>query len=226
MDITFYSVPIADVQRNVVFYIYNHTAIDFETFAMAWNNPTHGHVWKIEIHDGALWLGNIGCEDMALFAYNRMTMTSYGIGIWAPSETRMITMEEIYEGGKMHDAYLVIQPSPILDITAYLHRKKAGLHYSRKDTVSLKPGIYFGIGNVAASLNDSITMRGERNGYIYHFITRKGKICIESSHRQPDPSFMEIVPLVKTMGLAEETTLRLRTKERLDFEYGVCQIIG
>jgi hypothetical protein len=126
----------------------------------------------------------------------------------------------------MAEVYLVLQETPIFEITAYLHRKKAGMHYSRKDTVTLHPGIYYGIGNVAAGLNDSITMRGERNGFIYHFITRKGKISIESSHRQPDPSFLEIVPLIKSMGLTEDTTLRLRTKERIDFEYGACPIIG
>ncbi len=224
MDITFYSVPIADVQRHVIFQIYNHIN-DFDTLVSSWNDPNHGHVWKMEIFNGDLWLGNQSGEDMALFAYNKTSMVSYGIGIWTSSEFRMVTFEELYEGGKMVDTYLVLQEQPIFDVTAYLHRKKAGLHYSRKDTVVLKAGIYFGIGNVAASLNDSITMRGERNGYIYHFITRKGKICVESSHRQPDPSFLEIVPLAKTLGLTDDTTLRLRTKERVDFEYGACPII-
>lgn len=226
MDITFYSVPICDVSRHVVFNIYSHTTIDNEVFVSSWNDPTHGHVWNLEMFNGDLWLGNKSGEDMALFAYNRTTMTSYGIGIWTSMEVRIVTLDEIYGGGKMAEVYLVLQETPIFEITAYLHRKKAGMHYSRKDTVTLHPGIYYGIGNVAAGLNDSITMRGERNGFIYHFITRKGRISIESSHRQPDPSFLEIVPLIKSMGLTEDTTLRLRTKERIDFEYGACPIIG
>lgn len=227
MDLTniiFYSVPVADAQRHVVFSLPT-PSMDMEDLAMAWNNPAHGHIFTMSIYEQEICIGNYSNEDVILFAFNQIVGASYVVGRWAPSELKMVTSEMLLSGGSMADVFVVLKETPVFNITAYLHRKKAGMHYSRQDTVSLPSGVYFGLGGIAASLNDSVKMRGERNGFIYHFITRKGKICIESSHRQPDPSFLEIVPLVTSLGMPDTCTLRLRTKERIDFDYGVCPII-
>jgi hypothetical protein len=224
--VTFYSVPVANVQRYVSFTIHKpYTSL--EELSIQWNDPSHGHVITMTVHNDSMWLGNQSNEDMILYAFNMSSQKGYCIGSWNPCEFKEVSEDALYNGSNMMiDTYIAFSDIQAFSITAYLHRKKAGLHYSRKDVISLPAGVYFGLGAVAASLNDSIQMRGERNGYIYHFISRKGKICIESSHRQPDPSFLEIVPLTHSMGLTEDTTLRLRTKERVDFEYNVCSIIS
>jgi len=223
-SITFYSIPIASVQRHVSFTIPNCCA-SLEDLANQWNDPKHGHVITMSIYNDAVWLGNQSNEDMILYAFNMSSQKGYSIGFWNPSEFKEVP-EDAFHKGSIMDTYVAFTDIQAFAITAYLHRKKVGLHYSRKDIITLPAGVYFGLGAIAASLNDSIKMRGERNGYIYHFISRKGKICIESSHRQPDPSFLEISPLSASLGLMEDTTLRLRTKERVDFEYSVCSIIS
>lgn len=223
-NITFYSVPVGNVQRHVVFSL-NDIFPTLRDLQLSWNNPAIGHVIMMSMGENdQIWLSNQCNEDMVLCAYSNAIQGSFFIGHFAAMEMKMVNAEAFWSGVPS-DIYVVFNDTPAFDITAYLHRKKVGLHYARKETVTLRQGVYFGIGNVAASLNDSVQMRGERNGFIYHFISKKGKLCIESSHRQPDPSFLEIIPRITSLGLTEDCTLRLRTKERLDFDYGACVII-
>jgi hypothetical protein len=95
----------------------------------------------------------------------------------------------------------------------------------REETIVLPRGVYKDIGYIAATLNQGVGLRGERNGFIYNFITRGGKLAIEASHKQPEPSFMEIVPCNFGLGLMEQDVLHLRTNEKLVFPFDVVSVI-
>lgn len=223
-NITFYSVPFADVDRTITF-AFNEYFPSVEELPARWNDPTFGHVFFLGMEEGGYAITNNSHECMVLLGYNVSTRTSFCVETWAGNETKIIPFHTMTQGG-ISEPIVCFQDAAAFTITAYLHRKKTtNTHYARKEIVVLPKGVYFGVGSIAAALNQKVTMRGERNGYIYHFITKKGKLSIESSHKQPEPSFMEIVPMLTGLGMPEESVLRLRTKERVDFDYGVCNIL-
>lgn len=229
---TFISVPYGDVTRAVSFTI-NTENIEklVRGFIDAWNDPFHGHVFTMEPavaqEDEYVSLMNMSNEPMILVA-NKPYHGSYIIGQWEANEIRNVHMTAFIANSveQTYPFVTVLQDTPVFKFTAYLHRKKSDQpYYVREDIISLPKGVYVGIGNVAATLNQNITMRGERNGFIVHFVTRGGKLCVEASHKQPEPSFVEIVPLHIGLGLVEQDVVRLRTKERLDFPYAPCCLI-
>ncbi len=202
---------------------------DPHAFAHMWNNPMHGHVLSmhpIESDSPAVSIMNMSNEPMVLVA-NSQTLGAYVIGYWSGNEAVSVPLAAITSGGVPPSPYvIVLQDTPAFKFTAYLHRKKTNQpYYVREESVWLPKGVYTSMGHVAATLNQCITMRGERNGYIFHFVTHAGKLSVEASHKQPEPSFMEIVPLHLGFGLMEQDVVRLRTKERLDFPYAACCLI-
>jgi hypothetical protein len=119
--------------------------------------------------------------------------------------------------GNSNTPILVPEDIAIFTISAFLYRRNDKGYYQRDETLLLRAGIYPNLSVLVASLNAGITMRGERNGYIYHFLERNGKLSIMASHRQPDPSYIEIAPCNVNLGLAAKETMPLRTNKRLDF---------
>lgn len=124
----------------------------------------------------------------------------------------------------------VQQDTSVLQLKAYLYRKngsamKEGAYYTREETLVLPAGLYHDIGELVAALNSGISMRGARNGFIYNFEQKEGKLSIIASHRQPEPSILEIIPLSCRIGLAETSVLQLRTNKRLTFDTHACNII-
>ncbi len=224
MSTTFYSVPMADVSRTISF-AFNEYFVSVDELVPRWNDPVWGHVFSMNIDEQGIAIINNSQECMVLFGYNSDSRTSFCVDTWGGNEVKVVPEFALLNGGIL-EPIVCFQDTPAFTITAYLHRKKTtNTHYARTEIVMLPKGLYFGVGSIAAALNQNVTLRGERNGYVYHFITKKGKLSIESSHKQPEPSFMEIVPMLHTLGMHDENVLRLRTKERVDFEYSVCNIL-
>ncbi len=225
MTTTFFSVPHSDVTRTVSFIV--DTNFSTNEFIESWNDPFHGHVFSIESEqDNHVTVLNKSTEPMILIANNPYS-GAYLVGYWGSNEMQKMDVDVLMKGNiQSHSYFIAFEDHPVFKFTAYLHRKKSTQpYYVREETIALPKGVYCGIGHVAATLNQNITMRGERNGYIIHFVTRNGKLCIEASHKQPEPSFVEVIPLHYGLGLTEQDVVRLRTKERLDFPYAPCCII-
>lgn len=223
MPFTFYSIPVIDIDRLVTF------SIDSENLQESWAVSSHLHVFSLHIDEDntdTCYITNNSSEIMALCAYENTTFSSFYIGTWQPNEIKHLLFSTLYQGVFQPEYYFVLNDTPVFQVTAYIHRKKKSSGtYARQETITIHKGVYQGLGAVATALNHSINMRGERNGYIFHFITLKGKLSMEASHKQPEPSFMEIVPLVSNLGLTEESVLRLRTKERVDFPYSMTMLM-
>jgi hypothetical protein len=223
---TFYSVPCNDVSRVVVFDVISD---DLQDFVMDWNSPIHGHVLMMQTLDKAVptvSITNTSNERMIILVSSDVTGT-FIIGFMEATETISVEMS-VFKTGVLHSipCVVVLEDTFVFKCTAYLHRKKITQpYYAREEILCLPKGVYMGIGHVAATLNQEIVMRGERNGYIYHFVTHGGKLSVEASHKQPEPSFMEIVPLHNGLGLLDQDVVRLRTKERLDFPYAPLCLI-
>lgn len=137
--------------------------------------------------------------------------------------------------------YIIPQDTPIFHVRAYIYTSQDNqTHYTREEVTYARAGIYPDTGALVAMLNSGIQMRGQRNGFIYHFIHTplqkfsKGgvgsgtRLSIEASHRQPDPSFMEINPYPSALSLGfaqEKGVVLLRTKKRLDSASPVANLI-
>jgi hypothetical protein len=219
---TFFSVPNSDVCRFVSFTInIQDLTTNSHLFVNAWNDPFHGHVFTMELaEEEYVMVSNMSNEPMILAASSSQ-YGAYVIGQWGANEVMKIHLRAFTTGVfQTNPIVIVFQDTPIFKFTAYLHRKKTSQqYYAREEQIVLPKGVYIGIGHIAATLNQGITMRGERNGFIFHFVTRGGKLCVEASHKQPEPSFLEVVPLHTGLGLAEQDAMPLRTKERLEFPY-------
>lgn len=225
-SITFYSVPINDVSRYVSFSLdISRLDNDASHLCELWNNPDFGHVLMMSIDEGhTMIITNRSNEPMGLFAANHDILTSSCIGIFHPNHSMTLTWNSLVNG--IYNGFLVLSDIHVFTCTAYLHRKKIDTpYYTRVDDIILPKGVYTSIGHLAAVLNQQTSMRGERNGYIFQFISHKGRLSIESSHKQPEPSFLEVIPHSGCLGLIEETALKLRTKERIDFPFYVATIM-
>lgn len=217
----FYSIPTSCVDRTVCF------EIDYtQPILESWNNDIHGHVFEMKrMHeDDIVIIMNSSDEAMLLYGFDILTSTSYYISMWTPGELQIIPINQLLYG-TLCPFYVVLNDIPVFNVKAYLYRKvKPGIqqkYYTREENIYIPRGIYTSIGEIAATLNQNIGMRGERNGYVYHFIARKGKLAIEAAHKQPEPSFMEVNVLCSSMGMTENSVLRLRTRERLSFDNDV-----
>lgn len=180
----------------------------------------------------------------------------YGyIGHWAPYEDKVISIAEFMNvqiiqiqthssSVILKSPILVMQDRPVFNLTAYIYKKPhknqetptaTPEFYMLNETVILQAGFYNTLSDLVAFINKNIKMRGERNGYIYHFVLGKsGKIGIEAAHRQPEPSFMLIEPLSFSgvlgvlgtpEGERESNTLHLRTSKRWMFDHPVAKVI-
>ena len=149
-------------------------------------------------------------------------------GSWAPGEMRVFTMAEFFSSSFGPSPIMVMTTTPLFDVSAQLFRKRDAGFYTKTEVLSIPPGFYRDLESFVAMLNLSVSMRGERNGYIYNFFirrTRKGEsfIGVEASHRQPEPSSIVIRPSVaaEALGLLEEINLPLRTNRRTVFERSI-----
>lgn len=220
--ITYYSIPLDSIDRTVCFNMDISRGLD----VTLWNDPNAGHVFHLAIaSEETVWLSNKSNESMALCGFNNTSNYSFYVGAWQAYENKQFSIQDILQGNAP-EYFFVFNDIPSFKITGFIYRKKASAgYYTCEETVILPKGIYKGIGCIAAALNQQVSMRGERNGYIYHFITHKGKLSMEASHKQPEPSFMEVSPMNAGLGLVEQSVLRLRTKERIDFEYNVVSMM-
>lgn len=226
---TFYSIPIADVTRVVTFSMDMKVVHDVQAFALAWNDPMFGHVLTaVQLQNEENSIAICNCSDEQMMLVLGHTSIGYSVlGIWQAGEVITLHLSTFVGMGFPALPYIaVMQDMNVFKCTAYLYRKKADQpYYIRDDIIRLPKGVYANIGHVAAALNQGIRMRGERNGFVFSFVTRGGKLCMEASHKQPEPSFIEIQPLQTTFGLLNQDVLRLRTKERLEFPYAACCLI-
>jgi len=162
-----------------------------------------------------------GCIDNGIVQY---------IDKWEPNNMNFLLYDLLNPDlSKPSPFYMIVlQFVPILHLKAYLYRKKKNKttaesgYYVVEETLYLPQGLYKDLTEVVAILNQTITLRGERNGFIYHFLTKNGKLVLESAHKQPEPSFIDITVLNNGIGLTENSTLRLRTRERLQFPDFPC----
>ena len=197
-----------------------------DNFEEEWNDPAKGHVLQLQIVDNVtVCIENTSNEDIYLCGNN------YHIALLGPLQVHFIGMDDLR--GEVESVsppfvsppfHVVFQDTPVFNTAAYLYRKKGG-YYTREETVYLLAGVYNSVAAISAALNANVNMRRERNGFVYNFITRNGRLSIEASHKQPEPSFLEITPLISGLGLTEPANLRLRTKERVDFPNTVSVLL-
>lgn len=169
-------------------------------------------------------------ERIAIFNTCQLTVhlwaDSVYMGAWTSGEYRMFTFAEFFSiNAFVQSPIMVTATTPVFEVTAYLFRKRDAGFYTKSEVVCIPPGFYADLETFVATLNLSVSMRGERNGYIYNFFirrTRKGEtfIGVEASHRQPEPSSLVIRPMVaaEALGQLEEINLPLRTNKRAIFE--------
>ncbi|NDB86943.1 MAG: hypothetical protein EB127_30285 [Alphaproteobacteria bacterium] len=170
------------------------------------------------------------------------------LGEWQPFETKILEVGTFVHvssssicnavsslGSK---PIIVTCATPVLRMTAYIYRKKNAGYYIKEDVLVVPPGFYPSLDSFIACLNYNITMRGERNGYIFHFINGArnknpssidqlvgNSIGVEAAHRQPDPSHVIFEPLHTCLGLFDTVSLLLRTSKREYFPFEVANVI-
>ena len=177
--------------------------------------------------DGLVRLTNMSQHTIHLFANSH----NY-IGCWTPYEslhipiTSFVTTTPIMS---ISDPIVVMHDRLVFQLTAYIYKKKQqGDFIVLNEEVVIPVGFYKNMTDLIAHMNKNIKMRGERNGFIYHFIQGKnGRMGIESSHRQPDPSFLLIKPTSCVLGMWENEphTLYLRTNKKYMFEDTIARVI-
>ena len=119
----------------------------------------------------------------------------------------------------------------MFEMTAYLYRRNDKGFYTKIEYVTIPAGFYTNIHEFVAVLNSRIYMRGERNGFIYHFVVMGPMtIGVEASHRQPEPSVLQINQTVECngvyMGMFDVTmSLPLRTSKRIAFGGNVAGVM-
>ena len=153
-------------------------------------------------------------------------------GMWTPGECRRFPITDItssfqsqisssqsqISSSQSQSPIIVSQDMLLFDTTAYLYRRNSSNFYTKTDMVIAPAGFYKTPYALVATINACIGMRGERNGFIYNFIydSATGLLGVEASHRQPEPSTMEITPLAPYF-TASNVTLPLRTAKRIYF---------
>lgn len=120
--------------------------------------------------------------------------------------------------------YVVVGDVPILRLKATLQRKNFGGSYVREETLVIKSGVFHDEEEFVEHINKCITMRGERNGFIYHIEMKDGVLVVHATHRQPNGSFIEITPLYPLVGINKRVTFPLRTKGKVEFDWS-CGIV-
>jgi hypothetical protein len=121
--------------------------------------------------------------------------TTHFLGVWEPYECKPVAIADLLATSipPLEHPTLVLQDTVLFVINAFLYRKNGAGYYTREEATILPAGFYWNIAEVIAMLNSRIAMRGERNGFIYHFVRSKiNGISAAATHRQPEPSSLEI----------------------------------
>ena len=165
------------------------------------------------------------------------------LGTWAGHEIRRMLISD-FIAGQLSDGVsvcrspiIITHDTPVFEAVAYLYRKGGtGAFYPACETITIPAGYYHDVAMLVAVLNSRVQMRGERNGFIYHFITNgKGRIGVEATHRQPEPSVLTLTKLADlasqkaAIGLGAtfecQMSLPLRTAKRMFFEEDIHVIM-
>jgi hypothetical protein len=156
------------------------------------------------------------------------------IGCWTSHESKYISATSFVTTTStpcmsISDPIVVMQDRLVFQLSAYIYKKKQQSDFIiLTEDVMIPMGFYKDMTDLIAHMNKNIKMRGERNGFIYHFYQGKnGRMGIESSHRQPDPSFLLIKPTSCVLGMWEDEphTLYLRTNKKYMFENTIARVI-
>lgn len=186
---------------------------NYHTLVMSPDPENTGHVYITNISDMPVhvWAGPSGYQ-----------------GGWAPHQTRSMVANDFLTGAPhymyLNAPVLIAEDTPMFEVTAYLYRKTKEEFYTKTETICAPMGFYTDITDLIAVMNARIQMRGERNGYVFQFSTRRtktGEVCfgIKASHRQPEPSFARFQPYASAIvfGMSEEAELPLRTNKQMFF---------
>lgn len=111
--------------------------------------------------------------------------------------------------------YVITSEVPILHLKATLQRKNNGGFYTREETLTITSGFFKSEEELVDHINKCITMRGERNGFIYHVEIKYGEFIIHATHRQPKGSTIEVTPMLWTIGFPKKATFPIVTKAKL-----------
>ena len=199
-----------------------------------WNikaSNKHELIMNYEVDDPQ----HVCIQNMSQFTIHLFANSHGYLGSWTPCESKRLQVmtfttfanydANVYQTGPI----VVMMPRPVFTLTAYIYSKKhESDFYILHEDVTIPPGFYRNTTELIAIMNKNIAMRGARNGFIYNFVQGKhGKIGIEASHRQPEPSFLLIKPLSFVLGMweGEPHTLQLRTNKRYIFENTVAHVI-
>ena len=170
------------------------------------------------------------------------------LGTWAPSTIRYFNIADFLSSSASASAPtraprspFVVGPcvlNPVFEATAYLYRSgHSASFYTKSEILTIPAGFYRDVQSFVAAINASITMRGERNGFIYHFIADSSlsRIGIAATHRQQDPSLLVLTPLsdahAQTMAAAlgfgpdAHITLPLRTARKIYFPENMAYVM-
>jgi hypothetical protein len=153
-------------------------------------------------------------------------------GSWEPNTSLRIPLDDFLDGSKVKTGPIIVnQNTHIADVTVYLYRRNTDAFYTRAESVIVPAGFYSSVESLVAILNSGITLRGERNGFIYQFITHYKKglvyIGIEASHRQPDPSVLHFTPtsFASAFGVEDPFELLLRTNKKHIFSCSIHSMV-
>lgn len=114
---------------------------------------------------------------------------------------------------------VVLSNTLVLYAEAILHRKNDKGSYRVDEYLFASPGVYETGDELVAHLNARNKMRGERNGTIFHFVWKAGRIQVHATHRQPKPSLLILTPVAGvSLGLSQPKSMILRTKAKIVFD--------
>lgn len=153
-----------------------------------------------------------------LYAYDFVGMVPAG-GVLTVDLNRLINFGSI-EHFTTHHPYIVVGEVPILHLKATLQRKNDAGSYEKEERLILKPGIFSNSDELADHINSCITMKGERNGLIYHVSIDQGVLILHATHRQPNGSYVEVTSLYPFIGIngIKTVTFPLRTNGKVELD--------
>ena len=155
---------------------------------------------------------------------------SHYYGAWMSGECRKVLISDIMfpitQYAQTSIPIIVSQDTVLFETTAYLYRRNNSKFYTKSEVLTAPAGFYKSPYALVATLNSCIQMRGERNGYIYNFIydSTRGLLGVEATHRQPEPSTLQISHLSPYF-TTTNTILPLRTAKRIYFEIPLPYIL-
>lgn len=144
------------------------------------------------------------------------------VATFGPYESLSLSIDTLVQKTSFAWPKVIETEEPALFLRAYLFRKNEKGYYTRDEVVNVPSGIFWNLDGFVYALNLRISMRGERNGFIYSFSSKNGVLQMNAVHRQPKNSYMDIVPLSNVFGLNETSKLILRTKGKCTFPNEIC----